>query len=47
MTIETCEKLKQNCLDHGDQAGADMYQARIDRKKKKLGILEEKKEKKK
>lgn len=42
MTLETCERMKQNCLKHGDEAGAAYYQERIDRKIKKYPKYQEK-----
>lgn len=38
MTYETCERLAEHCRKKGDEAGAKMYEARAQVKKKLLGI---------
>jgi len=40
MTIETCKRLAEHCRKNNDEAGALMYEARIERKKRKLGIVD-------
>ena len=38
MTIENCKRLAAHCRKMGDEAGAKMYEDRILRKQRKLGI---------